>query len=238
MPVLAGLLTYLALSGTPGLWVTYAAKAEDTGAKENLTGITGLSPGGVPGRSYGTLSAKDAATADARSVGDTYRLVYTLGDVSEVSAALTERYVLALGMTSVAGDTRAVADTYLPSLTLGVGSLQKATGPTFAAADSYVPALTLAPALVSAKSATDSYVPVLGMACTVSTSNLQAPTDSYVPVLTLSYTLESTVGTVAHATTDSYVPVLTLTAAVQPSGDVDRIRITARPCGRILIREV
>lgn len=238
MPVLAGLLTYLALSGTPGLWVTYAAKAEDTGAKENLTGITGLSPGGVPGRSYGTLSAKDAATADARSVGDTYRLVYTLGDVSEVSVALTERYVPVLGMSAVAGDTRAVTDTYLPSLTLGVGSLQKATGPTLSVSDSYVPALTMTPALVTTKAAADTLVPVLTLTGTVSTSNLQTPADSYVPVLTLSYALESTVGTVAHATTDSYVPVLTLTAAVQPSGDVDRIRITARPCGRILIREV
>ena len=238
MPVLAGLLTYLALSGTPGLWVTYAAKAEDTGAKENLTGITGLTLGGTPGRSYGTFAAKDAATSDSRSAADTYRPVFTMGDVSEVSVALTERYVPVLGMSAVAGDTRAVTDTYLPSLTLGVGSLQKATGPTLSVSDSYVPALTMTPALVTTKAAADTLVPVLTLTGTVSTSNLQTPADSYVPVLTLSYTLESTVGTVAHATTDSYVPVLTLTAAVQPSGDVDRIRITARPCGRILIREV
>jgi hypothetical protein len=238
MPVLVGLVTYLALSGTPGLPETFTAKSEDTGAKGSATGITGLMLTGVPGRSYGTFDAKSAATADSRSVTDTYLVRLQLGDVSAVSTELTDRYVLQLTFSGYSSDTRVPADRYVPRLAMGIAAIDKAGTIARAGSDSYVPVLTFSVPTASYNSAVaDSYVPVLTLGLTVTSSDALELADSYVPVLGMSYLVQSIVYRVDRAVIDSYVPVLTFGSTLLEAGEVDAIRIEERPFYLIRIEE-
>lgn len=239
MPVLVGLVTYLALSGTPGPWVTYDAKAEDTGAKADLTGITGLSLNGTPGRSYGTFTAKTESTEDSRSVVDTYRIVFTMGDVNEVDALLTDAYRLVIGMSGYAMTAKVASDTYVPVLTLTMAALDKSQATPKAGADSYVPVLTMAATLpVDQFATTDTYVPVLTMGTTVSSSDEVVIADSYVPTLDMVPYVQGIQASIEYAVLDAYVVSLTMGASRVISGEVDRIVIEARPFWTIRIEEV
>lgn len=238
MPVLVGLVTYLALSGTPGLWVTYTAKTEDTGAKEDVTGVTGLMPGATPGRSYSAFTAKAESLEDSRSVVDTYRLTLQMGDVNSVEALLVDTYRLVLNMGAYALPAKAATDTYVPVLTLYQAALDKSTVTPKAGADSYVATLDMVATLpVEQIAGADSYVPVLTLAATVSTSDAIVLTDSYVPVLDLVPFVQSIQAGVARAAADSYVPVLELTVRLAIAGEVDDIKINDRPYGLIRIEE-
>lgn len=239
MPVFAGLVSYLALSGTTGLPPGDYAKTLSTSARPDDGTFTRLSLNGTAGRNYGTFAAKDPATADARSVTDTYMVRLQFGDVSEVSAATTDRYVAVLSLASVAGDTKAVTDTYVPVLIFGIAGMDKAAITPIAGSDTYVPALTFEASTVSYNAAgTDSYVPVLSLAITASPSDALEMSDTYVPVLGMNYVLQTVVASVSRSVIDSYVPVLTFNATLFVSGDVDGIRIEERPYGIIRIREI
>lgn len=238
MPVLVGLVTYLALTGTPGLAQAPGAKTEDTGAKENLTGITGLTPGGLPGRSYGTFAAKAEALEDSRSVVDTYRLALQMGDVSAIDALLTDTYRLAIDMSGYSLPAKEASDRYVPVLTLTQAALDKSTVTPRAGADSYVPVVTMTATLpVEQKVVADSYVPTLAMTVTVSTSAAVVLTDSYVPVIGMDPYVQGIQGAVARAVLDSYVPTLGMTVRLAIAGEVDDIKINDRPYGLIRIEE-
>lgn len=238
MPVLVGLVTYLALSGTPGKPETFTAKTEDTSAKGGGTGITGLVLGARPGPNYGTFAAKSAATADSRSVTDTYLVRVQFGDVTAVETALTDRYVTELTLLAVAGITKQPIDSYVPRLTFAVSALDKSQSTAKAGADSYVPVLTFTAGLVSyQKGVTDSYVPVLGMTVSVSTSDAIQLTDTYVPVLGMAYYVQAISAEVAKPVIDTYVPVLTFEGVPLVAGEVDNIRITQQACSIIRIEE-
>src|SRR5574343_501171 len=114
------------------------------------------------------------------------------------------------GKSAATADTKYVTDTYRPVLTLG-----DVTAVDVALTDRYVPTVTMSAVASLGKLASDTYVPVVTLAV-AALQKAQGPD---------------------VAASDSYVPVLTLSAAVQVSGDVDRIVITARPYGRIHLRE-
>lgn len=238
MALLTAAVTFLTLAGTPGQPPGPFTRTPPGEPRTYSGAFTRLGTHGSAARVYGSFAGKAASTSDARFPVDTYRLVLTMGDVSEVAPQLVDRYVPTLAMSGVGGLGRFGSDTYLPVVTLGVAALQKASGPSLVVADSLVPVLAMAAAQSRANTVSDNLVPVLTMTCTASSAAERTPSDTYVPVLTMSYVLDGVPGTVEFPRTDTYVPVLTLSAAVQVSGEVDRIVITARPYGRIHLREV
>jgi len=237
MPVLVGLITYLALAGVPGKPETFTAKTEDTSAKGGATGITGLVLGARPGANYGTFAAKATATADSRAVTDTYLVRLQFGDVSAVDLALTDRYVPVLSLAAVSSDTRLVSDRYVPRLTFGFAALEKSGAISYSGTDTYVPVLTLAVTQRDVQSVTDTYVPVLTFGSALAASDEVVLTDSYVLVLGMNYYLQTIIANVSRPVLDSYVPVLTFTGAPWIAGEIDDIRIDERPFGYIRIEE-
>lgn len=237
MALLTAAVTFLTLAGTPGQPPGPFTRSP-SGAPRSYQQFTAHGPAGVAARLYGSFAGKAASTTDARFPTDTYRLVLTMGDVSEVAPQLVDRYVPTLAMSGVGGLARFGSDTYLPVVTLTVAALQKAGGPSLVVTDSLVPVLTMAAAQSFANSVADSLVPVLTMTCTAASAPEVTPSDTYVPVLGMTYLLDQTIGTVAVALTDTYVPTLSLSSGLRVAGEVDRIWITSRPCGRIRIREV
>lgn len=237
MPLLTGAIAVLTLAGTPG-HPPGSFTRDDPGTPRTYGGpFTRLGALAGPAQVYGSFAGKAASTSDARSVSDTYRLVLTLGDVSEVEARTTDTYVAVLGMSAQGGIAHIVADSYVPILTLGVAALQKSVATDYSGSDSYVPVLTMASAVTVEKSGTDSYVPVLTMGATASPGQAKGVSDSYVPTLGMTALLDTVIGSVTWSLTDTYVPMLTMSATVRVSGDVDRIHITLRPYGRIHLTE-
>ena len=237
MPLLTGAIAVLTLTGTPG-HPPGSFTRDDPGTPRSYSGaFTRLGTGAGPAQVSGSFAGKAASTSDARSVSDTYRVVLTLGDVSEIEARTTDVYVPVLSMSAQTGLARLVADSYVPVLTLGIAALQKAATTDYGGSDTYVPVLTMAAAVTVEKSVTDSYVPVLTMGATASPGQAKGVSDSYVPTLGMTALLDTVIGSVTWSLTDTYVPMLTMSATVRVSGDVDRIHITLRPYGRIHLTE-
>jgi hypothetical protein len=235
MPVLVGLITYLALSGTPGALETFTAKGEDTSSKADGT-FTQLSLNGTAGRVQ-TYTDKATASEDGRAVSDSYFCRVQFGDVSAVSVELTDKYIPVLSMVSVVGQVRAITDTYVPVTTLNVTGLAKSGSLFRAGSDTYVPVLSMTITQRDIQSVLDTYVPVLTFSVGLDASDEAVLTDTYVPVLTFDFSLDQTASAVSWAMTDSYVPVLTFRISAQSAGEVDAIHVFERPYGIIRIEE-
>ena len=237
MPVLTGLVTYLALSGTPGLYVEYANKTEDTAARTYTADFTRLSAAGVPGRPYGSFAGKLEASEDAKSVTDSYVPVVTFGQFDSASIRLTDTYKPVVTMTATVGLGLSAIDTYIPRVTLGVSSLSKSGTTPIPSADSYVPVVTLGTSVSAVLASADDYVPVVTLGVTLDTSDAIAVTDDYVPVVDFNVYLVTNIANVDYSILDTYSPRVTLSAQVNEVGEVDSITITERACGLIRIEE-
>jgi len=244
MPVFAGLVTYLALSGTPGLPPGDYEKIPEQTARPDFGSLTGLALTGTTRPSWGTFAAKTESTSDAKFVHDTYLVRTQFGDVSAVEAKLTDTYRAVLSLSGFSGLGKLTTDAYVPVLRLGYAGLDKAgetlIGPV---TDSYVPVLTLAVSasgLSYQQAGSDSYVPVLtfgSLASALEASDEAVLTDDYVPVLSMVTYLQTILAAVDRGVLDSYVPVLTFSPTILEAGDVDDIEITERPYGLIDLEE-
>lgn len=209
-----------------------------TSARPNDGTFTRLAPGALPAQPWGSFAGKTLKVEDTKPVTDTYLVVMTMGDVSDIDVDVSDTYTVVFTMNAQAGLGALVADTYTPVCTMSVAALSKTGDTVKPVTDTYTPVVTMAASIAVARSATDTYTPVLTMTASVAASDLVAISDTYTPVLTMTADLDVVAGSVNWPRSDDYTVVMTMTATVAEAGEVDAIRITERTYGIMRIAEV
>lgn len=221
---LLGLVTALALSGTPGLPPAFTDKVASPGVSRPDDGtFTGLGLTGTPvTNSHGSFTKVPEATSPRPDDGTFTYLALTgtprspWGDftgktLSEADTkVVTDTYLVVMTLASVDAVDIDVEDFYRPVLTMSTS-----VGRILPVIDTYRPqwAMTVGQLTKSGTTnfpVTDTYRAVLTMA-TPSLSFSQSVTDTYRPVLTMSATVQ---GVDEGQVTDTYTVVMTMDYAL------------------------
>lgn len=236
MALLTGAITYLALSGVPGLPPgDFDKSGPPTYPRPDDGQFTALQVNGVSGKPR-TYTGKAEETNIQKFVFDTWIPRFTLSSVGDVDIDVTDLWVPRLTLSAFVQTQKTVSDTWVPRVTLAYTSLVKSGTINKPVSDTWVPRVTLTASLSRSVGVTDTWVPVLTLAQTVTKSAVLEVSDTWVPVLELAKdSLTIVAGNVLHQRSDTWVPRLALSAVRVTSGEVDRIRVTGRSYGRIKI---
>ena len=238
MPSMLGAITALSLTATAGIPYGDLTKPDPvTGARPNDGQFTQLQITGTAG-AVRTYVAKTETNEDTKFGVDTYRLVFTMGDVSNVDVQVTDGYRVVFTMNAVALLSRAATDTYRPVMTMLNTSLTKSGTISKSAVDTYTPVLTMTAGLVTSLSSTDTYTVTLTMAGAVSASGEVLVTDTYTVVMDEVVETTAEQAFFSFAREDTYTVVFDMTARLGDFGEVDKIIIKHRPYYLIRINDV
>jgi hypothetical protein len=238
MPSMVGAVTRLCVAAVAFSATTDYSKTTLEFARPNDGTFTRVAPGALPGQPWGSFTGKTLKVEDTLPVSDTYLVVMTMGDVSDIDVDVSDTYTVVFTMAADTSLAELVSDTYTPAWTMSVAGLSKTGDNLKPVTDTYTPVLTMTCAVNHLESVTDTYTPVLTMVSSKATSDLVVITDTYRPVLTMSVDLDAVAGLVNWPRSDTYTVVMTDTAALADAGEVDDIRITERAYGIIRIVEV
>lgn len=248
-------------AGTPGRpYGSFAGRDPGAGASRTFSDdFTRLGTDGVPSLRYGSFAGKSESTTDTKFSSHSIIPRITIGDVTDVDIDITHSLIPRVTMSSVIRRQLTVTHSLVPRVTMSRGAIASSSF-NKPSSHSLVPKVTMAVTHVSKTwGVSHSIVPVVTMenlvdgpydeilsdhsiipVVTMSSSvddieQAKSAAHSLVPVVTMNVQVDRYEAVIPWTVTHTLIPRVSMSSVARVAGDVDRIEITASPCGYIEI---